>query len=72
MSIAQILLIPLLLVRKNTCVERRAGCFQQVDNVRTPSLWIRLKKAPSSPFVRKFYRVHSCSTKNLVAHPVGV
>jgi hypothetical protein len=34
MSIAQILLMPIILIRKNKVVKRRAGCFQKVDNVR--------------------------------------
>jgi hypothetical protein len=45
MSIAQILLIPIILIRKNRFVKGRAGCFQKVDNVRTTSLWILLKEA---------------------------
>jgi hypothetical protein len=32
-------------MRKKNVVKRRAGCFQKVDNVRTPSLWILLKEA---------------------------
>jgi hypothetical protein len=60
MSIAQILLIPIILIRKNTFVKRRAGCFQKVDNVRMPSLWILLKEATGGPFVRRFHRVHYC------------
>jgi hypothetical protein len=58
-------------MRKKNVVKRRAGCFQKVDNVRTPSLWILLKEATGGPFVRRFHRVHSCSAKNLVAQPVG-
>jgi hypothetical protein len=57
-------------MRKKNVVKRRAGCFQKVDNVRTPSLWILLKEATESPFVRRFHRAHYCSAKNLVAQPV--
>ncbi|EFH84487.1 hypothetical protein Krac_5546 [Ktedonobacter racemifer DSM 44963] len=35
----------IILMRKKNVVKRRAGCFQKVDNVRTPSLWILLKEA---------------------------
>jgi hypothetical protein len=38
-------MMPIILIRKNNVVKRRVGCFQKVDTVRTPSLWILLKEA---------------------------
>jgi hypothetical protein len=51
-------MMPLILMRKKKVVKRRAGSFQKVDNVRTPSLWILLKEATRGPFVRRFHRAH--------------
>jgi hypothetical protein len=62
----------LIVMRKQKVVKRRAGCFQKVDHVRTPSLLRLLKEAPWGVLLEGgFHRVHSCSAKNLVAQPVG-
>jgi len=67
-------MMSIILMSKKNVVKKRAGCFQKVDNVRTLSLWIRLKEAIGSSFVRRFHQVHSCSAKNLLRNPwvVGV
>jgi hypothetical protein len=44
---------PLILLRKKNVVKRRADCFQKVNHVRTPTLWVPLKGAYRGSFCQE-------------------